>query len=282
MRHATKRLLALVLAAAMILSLVPAAARAEENENLALGKNVTVSSYEDGTNFDGSKIVDGSREAASRWGTGQDAGAGEWAEIDLGAAEAIKQIDIYFERSDAEQNILAYQVEFYADGAYTTVYTKNEKALQHENIVLDEAKQAEKVKITILDADGGTLNWVNVGIIEVELYGEIHEEEPVVSDNLALNRPATCSNVEAGTSFTADKAVDGSTTTRWATDTNVTNPWIEIDLDDGSVLKQFNIMFERSGANQNILDFYIEVENNGAWETIYDYDGDRRRNTLNP
>ena len=275
MRHATKRLLALVLAAAMILSLVPAAARAEENENLALGKNVTVSSYEDGTNFDGSKIVDGSREAASRWGTGQDAGAGEWAEIDLGAAEAIKQIDIYFERSDAEQNILAYQVEFYADGAYTTVYTKNEKALQHENIVLDEAKQAEKVKITILDADGGTLNWVNVGIIEVELYGEIHEEEPVVSDNLALNRPATCSNVEAGTSFTADKAVDGSTTTRWATDTNVTNPWIEIDLDDGSVLKQFNIMFERSGANQNILDFYIEVENNGAWETIYDYDGDR-------
>ena len=66
MRHATKRLLALVLAAAMILSLVPAAARAEENENLALGKNVTVSSYEDGTNFDGSKIVDGDRDKQSR------------------------------------------------------------------------------------------------------------------------------------------------------------------------------------------------------------------------
>ena len=69
MRHATKRLLAFVLAAAMILSLVPAAARAEENENLALGKNVTVSSYEDGTNFDGSKIVDGDRDKQSRWGT---------------------------------------------------------------------------------------------------------------------------------------------------------------------------------------------------------------------
>ena len=157
MKKATKRLLAFVLAAAMILSLVPAAARAEENENLALGKNVTVSSYEDGTNFDGSKIVDGNRDTASRWGTGQDAGAGEWAEIDLGGTEAIKQIDIYFERPDAEQNILAYQVEFYANGAYTTVYTKSEKALQHENIVLDEALQAEKVKITILNADGGAL-----------------------------------------------------------------------------------------------------------------------------
>ncbi len=275
MRNATKRLLALVLAAAMILSLVPAAARAEENENLALGKSVTVSSYEDGTNFDGSKITDGSRETASRWGTGQDAAVGEWAEIDLGEAVAIKQIDIYFERTDAEQNILSYQVEFYANGAYTTVFTKSEKALQHENIVLEEAQSAEKVKITILDADGGTLNWVNVGITEVELYGDTHTEAPAANPNLALNRPATCSNVESGTSFTADKAVDGSTTTRWATDQNVTDPWIEIDLDDGSVVKQINLMFERSGDNQNILDFIIEAEVNGAYQTIYDHDGTR-------
>ena len=275
MRHATKRLLAFVLAAAMILSLVPAAARAEENENLALGKNVTVSSYEDGTNFDGSKIVDGNRDTASRWGTGQDAGAGEWAEIDLGGTEAIKQIDIYFERPDAEQNILAYQVEFYANGAYTTVYTKSEKALQHENIVLDEALQAEKVKITILNADGGALNWVNVGIIEVELYGDTHVEAPPANPNLALNRPATCSNVEAGTSFTADKAVDGSTSTRWATDQNVVNPWIEIDLDDGSVIKQINFMFERADANQNILGFRIEAYADGAYSTVYTYSGSR-------
>ena len=277
MKNTAKRLLAFVLAAAMILSLAPARAAAAENENLALGKSVTVSSYEDGTNFDGSKITDGSHEAASRWGTGQDAGAGEWAEIDLGAAESIKQIDIYFERTDAEQNILSYQVEFYANGAYTTVYTKSEKALQHECIVLEEAQSAEKVKITILDADGGTLNWVNVGIVEVELYGDTHAEELPANPNIALGRPATASNVESGTSFTADKAVDGSTAagSRWATDQNVTNPWIEIDLDDGSVIKQINIMFERAGANQNILDFIIEAEVNGAYQTIYDHDGTR-------
>ena len=142
---------------------------------------------------------------------------GEWAEIDLGAATAIKQIDIYFERSDAEQNILSYQVEFYANGAYTTVYTKSEKALQHECIVLEEAEPAEKVKITILDADGGTMGWVNVGIVEVELYGDTHTEELPANANIALGRPATASNVEGGTSFTADKAVDGSTaaSSRW-------------------------------------------------------------------
>ena len=272
-----KRLLALVLAAAMILSLAPQRAYAEENGNLALGKSVTVSSYEDGTNFDGSKITDGDLDPMSRWGTGQNAGAGEWAEIDLGKAESIKQIDIYFERSDAEQNILSYQVEFYADGAYTTVYTKAEKALQHECIVLDEAKQAEKVKLTILDADGGTLNWVNVGIVEVELYGDLHAEELPANPNIALGRPATASNVEGGTSFTADKAVDGSTaaSSRWATDQHVVDPWIEIDLDDGSVIKQVNFMFERAGANQNILAFRIEAEINGTYETVYTYNGGR-------
>ena len=277
MRNATKRLLAFVLAAAMILSLAPARAVAAENENLALGKSVTVSSYEDGTNFDGSKITDGDHDPMSRWGTGQNAGAGEWAEIDLGKAEAIKQIDIYFERTDAEQNILAYQVEFYAAGAYTTVYTKSEKALQHECIVLEEAEQAEKVKITILDADGGTLNWVNVGIVEVELYGDTHAEELPATPNIALGRPATASNVEGGTGFTADKAVDGSTaaSSRWATDQNVSEPWIEIDLDDGSVIKQVNFMFERAGANQNILAFRIEAEINGTYETVYTYSGGR-------
>ena len=49
------------------------------------------------------------------------------------------------------------------------------------------------------------------------------------NENLALGRPATCSNVEANTSFTADKAVDGSLSTRWATDMNVSDPWIVID-----------------------------------------------------
>ena len=274
-----KRLLALVLAAAMILSLAPVRARAAENENLALGKSVTVSSYEAGTNFDGSKITDGSLETASRWGTGQNAAVGEWAEIDLGAAAAIKQIDIYFERSDAEQNILSYQVEFYANGAYTTVYTKAEKALQHECIVLEEAEPAEKVKITVLDADEGTMNWLNVGIVEVELYGDTHAEELPASTNIALGKPATASNVEAGTSYTADKAVDGGTSgsSRWATDQNVVDPWIEIDLDDGSLVKQINIIFERTDANQNILGFQVEAYADGAYSTIYTHDSGRAK-----
>ena len=97
------------------------------------------------------------------------------------------------------------------------------------------------------------------------------------NENLALNRPATASNVEAGTSFTADLAVDGNTSTRWATDQNVRNPWIEIDLDDGSVLKQINITFERDDAGQNILGYKLEAMVNGSYETIYTHSGSRAK-----
>ena len=97
------------------------------------------------------------------------------------------------------------------------------------------------------------------------------------NENLALNRPASASNVEAGTSFTADKAVDGSLGTRWATDQHVTNPWIEIDLDDGTAVKQINIVFERDDAGQNILSFKIEAEVNGSYETIYTHSGSRAK-----
>ena len=97
------------------------------------------------------------------------------------------------------------------------------------------------------------------------------------NENLALNRPATASNVEAGTSFTADMAVDGSLGTRWATDQHVTNPWIEIDLDDGTPVKQINIVFERDDAGQNILSYKIEAEVNGSYETIYTHSGSRAK-----
>ena len=96
-------------------------------------------------------------------------------------------------------------------------------------------------------------------------------------ENMALNRPATCSDVEANTSFVAGNAVDGSESTRWATNTNVTNPWIEIDLDDGTVIKQINIIFERADADQNILGYKVEAEVDGAYQTIYTFDGTRAK-----
>ncbi|TWD82248.1 hyaluronoglucosaminidase [Kribbella amoyensis] len=47
--------------------------------------------------------------------------------------------------------------------------------------------------------------------------------------NAALGRPATASGVEPGTSFTADLAVDGNATTRWASGYDDSS-WLQVDL----------------------------------------------------
>src|SRR5258706_13384048 len=49
------------------------------------------------------------------------------------------------------------------------------------------------------------------------------------SVNLALNKPATASSVESGATLTADKAVDGSTTTRWGSE-DTAPPGMYIDV----------------------------------------------------
>ncbi len=158
------------------------------SQNLAQGKTATASSYEAGTSYTADKVVDG--DTTTRWGTGQNAAAGEYVEIDLGSVQDVKKIVIRFERTDDAQNILGYHVDL--DG--TTVYTKTEKAKQVETITLTEVKQAQKVKLVIDNADGGPLGWVNVGVNEIEVYG---------NDEVELTLDDVVASLEAGT-FTAD------------------------------------------------------------------------------
>lgn len=54
---------------------------------------------------------------------------------------------------------------------------------------------------------------------------------PAVPTNIALNKTVTASNVyNNSAAYTAAKAVDGSTSTRWATDNSITSATLEIDL----------------------------------------------------
>ena len=168
MRNATKRLLAFVLAAAMILSLAPAGARAAEVENLALNRPATASNVEAGTSFTADKAVDGL--AGTRWATDQHV-SDPWIEIDLEDGSVAKQIDIMFERDDAGQNILGFKIEAYANGTYSTVYThEGGRCKQRVKIILPEAVAADKLKVTVTDYDGGSMGWASVSICEIEVY----------------------------------------------------------------------------------------------------------------
>lgn len=78
------------------------------------------------------------------------------------------------------------------------------------------------------------------------------------SDNLALNKTATASEVESGTSFTADKAVDGNSETRWATNRDTkaekTPQWLQIDFGSKVTFDTVDISWEQV----NILSYEIQ------------------------
>ena len=93
--------------------------------------------------------------------------------------------------------------------------------------------------------------------------------------NLALNKSVTANEVEPGTKFTADLAVDGDTSTRWASDAMKNTPgdkWIRVDFGEETTFDTVNILWEQL----NILHYRLEVSNDISsddnWTTIYESD----------
>lgn len=95
--------------------------------------------------------------------------------------------------------------------------------------------------------------------------------------NLALNKPAQASDVESGTDFTAAKAVDGSSGTRWATNRDTgevkTPRWLQIDFESSVTFDTVDISWEQA----NILAYEIQVSDTAeedSWTTVYSRESD--------
>lgn len=84
--------------------------------------------------------------------------------------------------------------------------------------------------------------------------------------NLALNRPATASSIEAA-GFEASKAVDGSTSSRWASvDPAPTAQWIYVDLGTTTAIGRVVLRWEAAYATA----YTVQVSNNTtSWTNIY-------------
>ena len=245
---------------------------AVENLNLAKGCTVNASSYEvDSTSP--SKAVDG--DIKTRWGTAQNKADNEWIEINLGGEKTVRQVNINFERTDDAQNILGYKIELEENGQYKEVYRKTTKAKQNEIIQLDKDHQATKVKVTVLSADGGTINWKNVGINEIEVYSKIVEKaDATPNKNHMANATVTASSSEANT-LSPDKVKDGSTekANRWASDyeTPTTNIWLNTKFAGLTLVKELKIhFFERDVAPMpsNVKSFDIKYKDKDGVEKL--------------
>ncbi|MCX2184198.1 chitosanase [Streptomyces sp. SKN60] len=83
--------------------------------------------------------------------------------------------------------------------------------------------------------------------------------------NLAQGKSVTTSSNETST-LTGTKAVDGSTTTRWASAEGVDNQWIRIDLGAGTAVKRVVLKWEAAYAKA----YRVELSDDGStWRQVY-------------
>ncbi len=100
-------------------------------------------------------------------------------------------------------------------------------------------------------------------VVELKLDGNAASITPV---GLPSGIKATASNVYANQEdYTADKAFDGSSGSRWATDAGVKRAWIERQFDKPVTINGVSI----SEAIDRIQSFLIQVPKDGKWVTVY-------------
>jgi parallel beta-helix repeat protein len=222
-------------------------------QNIALNKPVTVSSVESGTSYTGNLAVDGN--TGTRWSSNHS--DPQWIYVDLGSQYNITSVNITWENAYGKN----YTIDVSTNAStWTTVKSvSNNTSLSNSNFFSVPAT-GRYVRIY------GTARGTSYGysIIELVVNGSLTSSGGTSSSNLALNKAATVSSVESGTSNTGNRAVDGSTSTRWSS--NHSDPqWIYVDLGGTYNISNVNITWENAyGKNYN-----IDVSSNAStWTTV--------------
>ena len=283
------RWLAAALAAVMLTGgLMASAAGQPEGEsdvNLARLAGVSAKASDtDGDTFTADKTIDGDTSNASRWGSKND-GAGTTQHtltLNLGAKRTITSFQVFWEKD----NIRDYAIQTSIDGTQWTdqvTITGAEPAREAAHPLQQEV-EAQYVRLSVTKYDQSANNWWNVGVREFEVYGHKPEGTSPGGDELVTlpkgtniarqdGVTATATNVEANTSFTADKARDGdkaSKNSRWATDQNVKDPTISYNLGAKYMVGSVLLYWENDHADK----WHVQTSMDGTqWTTQKSFEG---------
>ncbi|MED4204522.1 discoidin domain-containing protein [Neobacillus mesonae] len=145
-----------------------------ETGNAAVGKTASASNTEAGTNFVPGNTVDG--DWNTRWSTDKGNNVPRTLTIDLEALTQVQSVIINWERT----NIIAFNMTYSEDGTqYFPFYRQTQKSdIQRQMLNIPSPVNARYLKLEITQYDGGTINWQNVGINEVEVYSTKNNEVP--------------------------------------------------------------------------------------------------------
>ena len=183
--------------------------------------------------------------------------------------------------SGSWNNVSLYEIEVY--GGLLVNFDALNDALEAARAADTEGKTDESVAAlesaisaaeALLGDPDATQEQIDAAVAALNEAVEGLEDKPVITgDNVALNKPATASSVEANTQFTADKAVDGDATgtSRWASLVGEENPWIYVDLEGTYDLDAVRLVWQ----NRKATDYVIQVAADGAdldsedaWKTV--------------
>ena len=183
--------------------------------------------------------------------------------------------------SGSWNNVSLYEIEVY--GGLLVNFDALNDALEAAMAADTEGKTDESVAAledaiaaaeALLDDPDATQEQIDAAVAALNEAVEGLEDKPVITgDNVALNKPATASSVEANTQFTVDKAVDGDATgtSRWASLVGEENPWIYVDLEGTYDLDAVRVIWQ----NRKATDYVIQVAADGAdldseeaWKTV--------------
>jgi alpha-L-fucosidase len=103
-------------------------------------------------------------------------------------------------------------------------------------------------------------------IVKITLDGSAMDLKPVTPPREFGK--ASASNVfQKQSSYSADMAVDGDPSTRWATDTGTAKCWIEAELEKPGAIRGIEID-EAHGYEGRVEKFTVQVKVKGAWKEV--------------
>ncbi|MBN1410790.1 MAG: discoidin domain-containing protein [Spirochaetales bacterium] len=227
-------------------------------QHLAAGKPATASSYINSAETP-KKAFDG--YITSRWeSVWSDP---QWIQVDLEAICSVNQIRLYWQYAAGRD----YQVYIsdYPWGPWTQCTAVNGNAATDTWLTYNFGAQTGR--FVRLNCTARTTEW-GYSLFEMQVYGSVINANPPAiptRPNLALNRAATASSVQVdynGENFSPSKAVDGNTSSRWASEWSDPQ-WLMVDMGSTQTIDTAVIFWEGAAAYAYTVE--ISSNSNGPW-----------------
>lgn len=221
------------------------------------GKTATASSiYSSG--YDAAKAVDGN--AGTRWAQASGAADPSWLKVDLGANHSITSVNTTFYQQLGLGE--KYKIEYSTDDSTYSMYYDHTGSFTTQASNTDTnagsiTARYMKITLTATQAQGGS-------IYEFKVYGTLIP--------ISQGKTATASSIYSS-AYDASKAVDGSSSTRWAQDSGLADPsWLKVDLGEYYLISSVKTTFyQQLGRGEK---YKIEYStDDSTYSMYYDHTG---------